>query len=95
MLEGDADSQGESVPVGTVKLKSETGQRDVMLVPKPPATAVFCRTDLGYWEAPVTTANKNPGCLPGWCGSVDWASSHELKGHWLDSHSGHITRLKV
>lgn len=26
MLEGDTDSQGESVPVGTVKLKSEIGQ---------------------------------------------------------------------
>ena len=29
------------------------------------------------------------------CGSVGWAPSHKLKGHWLDSQSGHMPRLQV
>ena len=32
---------------------------------------------------------------PGWCGSVGWASSHKLKGRWLDSSSGHAPELRV
>lgn len=41
MLEGHTDCQGESVAVGTAKLKSETGQRDMMLVPKTPVNSSF------------------------------------------------------
>ena len=30
---------------------------------------------------------------PGWCGSVDWASSCEPKGRWFHSQSGHMPGL--
>ena len=30
---------------------------------------------------------------PGWCGSVDWASACELKGHQFDSWPGHMPGL--
>ena len=30
---------------------------------------------------------------PGWCGSVDWESDCEVKGHWFDAQSGHMPGL--
>ena len=32
---------------------------------------------------------------PGWCGSVDWASACEPKGHQFNSQSGHMPGLQV
>ena len=40
----------------------------------------------------VLTISKKFFCL-GWCGSVDWASACEPKGHRFDSWSGHMPGL--
>ena len=32
---------------------------------------------------------------PGWCASVDWVPACKPKGHWFDSHSGHMPGLWV
>ena len=33
--------------------------------------------------------------IPGWRGSVDWASACKLKGYWLGSLSGHMPGLQA
>lgn len=66
MLEVECDSQGESVPLGVAELKSELGQRDVILVPEMCAIVVLCSTavTLSAWDASVNNANQNPGPHP-------------------------------
>ena len=38
---------------------------------------------------------KKENSSPGWCGSVDWASAWEPKGHQFDSQSGHMPGLQA
>ena len=38
---------------------------------------------------------KMEGEIPGWCGSIGWASPCKPKGRRLDSQSGHVPRLWV
>ena len=33
------------------------------------------------------------GFSPDWCGSVGWVLSPKPKGHWIESHSGHMPGL--
>ena len=32
---------------------------------------------------------------PGWYGSVDWVLACKPKGHWFNSHSGHMPGLQA
>ena len=35
------------------------------------------------------------GSVSDWCGSIGWVLSHKVKGHQLDSGSGHMPELQV
>ena len=38
-------------------------------------------------DVPLSVAESK--AHPEWCGSVGWASTYKLKGHWFKSRSGH------
>ena len=53
------------------------------------------KTRLSYLQILVKLPTKTNKLCPGWCDSVGWASSHKVKGRWLDSQAGHTPRLQV
>ena len=55
----------------------------------------------GRNDASRSRVEKKSRCIkklnycPDWCGSVDWMSFHEAKGHWFNSQSGYMPELQV